>query len=174
MSDRRHLLVNACTSAVICIGLLVIRYTGLTVIDPLLAFLAALVLLYEGYGHIKKSAGGIVDIRLTEKEEAIIREVLARHGEEYVQYHALRTRRSGPDLYVDLHLVVPRDQVIVKTHQICDLIERDLNNRLSGVNVLIHAEPCRPFSGECGCCGVENSLKKKDIQCSAKPNSEEG
>ncbi|MFZ5643150.1 MAG: cation diffusion facilitator family transporter [Bacillota bacterium] len=173
LADRRHLLVNACTSAVICIGMLAIRYTGITIIDSLLAILAALVLLFEGYTHVKRSAGGIVDIKLTEEEEGIIREVLARYGEEYVQYHALRTRRSGPDRHVDLHLVVPRDQVIAKTHQICDHIERDINHRLPGVNVLIHAEPCRPFSGECICCGVEKSLQKNEIQCSAKPHSEE-
>lgn len=154
-SDYRHLLVNAGTSAAVCLGIIAIKLTGLTVIDPVLALLVALVLLKEGYGHLKKSAGGIFDARLSEDEERLIREVLSVHGGSYVQYHALRTRRSGQDIYVDLHLVVPREQVISATHDLCDNIERDIRQRLTGVNVLIHAEPCRPVSGECRNCGID-------------------
>lgn len=154
-ADFRHLLVNAGASVVIFIGLAAVKYTGMTVIDGLLGVMVALLLLREGYGHLKKSAGGIVDVRLSEEEEGVIREVLNRHRANYVQYHALRTRRSGPDCYVDLHLVVPRDQVISRTHEICDSIERDVRERLPQVNVLIHPEPCRPVSGECANCGID-------------------
>lgn len=156
-ADCRHLLVNAGTSAAVFLGIIAVKYTGMTVIDPFLAVLVALVLLKEGYGHLKKSAGGIFDARLSEDEERLIREVLTGHGGSYVQYHALRTRRSGPDLYVDLHLVVPREQVISSTHDLCDSIERDIRERLPDVNVLIHAEPCRPVSGECRSCGIDRT-----------------
>lgn len=168
--DCRHLLVNASSSLVICLGLAAMRLTGLAVIDAVLTLLVAVVLLYEGYGHLKKSAGGIVDVKLSGAEEEIIKEVLARYGEEYVQYHALRSRRSGRDCHVDLHLVVPRDQVIARTHQLCDAIEKDISSRLPGVSVLIHPEPCRPISGECCTCGIEQSLQGGDSGvCSAKP-----
>lgn len=171
--DCRHLLANACASLAICLGLAAMRLTGPAVIDSALALLVAAVLLFEGCGHLKKSAGGIVDVKLSGAEEEVIKEVLARHGEEYVQYHALRTRRSGPDCHVDLHLVVPRDQVIARTHQLCDAIEKDITNRLPGVSVLIHAEPCRPVSGECGNCGIEKSLPGEEAgECSAKPPSD--
>jgi cation diffusion facilitator family transporter len=156
-SDYRHLLINTCASAVTCAGLIAVRYTGLAVIDRLLAFMVVLILLRDGYIHLRKSAGGIVDARLPEEEEKIIKEVLAAHEGKYVQYHALRTRRSGPDCHVDLHLVVPKDQVISLTHEICDSIERDLQEKLPGVNVLIHAEPCRPAGGECENCGIPSA-----------------
>lgn len=154
LDDYRHSLVNGGTSALICLGLAASRFTGLTVVDPALAVLVMLILIREGYGHLKKSAGAIVDVRLSREEEEAIREVLAGHRGRYVQYHALRTRRSGPDCYVDLHLVVPRNQVIALTHEICDSIEREVRERLPGVSVLIHAEPCRPASGECSGCGI--------------------
>ncbi|MFZ5646808.1 MAG: cation diffusion facilitator family transporter [Bacillota bacterium] len=173
-SDRRHLLVNAGTSLAICIGLIIIKYKGITVLDQIMALAVTVVLLFEGYGHLRKSAGSLVDVRLSEEEEDIIKKVLAGHGEKYVQYHALRTRRSGPYCYVDLHMVVPRDQVISITHQLCDRIEKDIREKLPGVNVLIHAEPCRPVSGECRNCGIEKKLHRDDsgsARCTAKPGT---
>ncbi|MFZ5650806.1 MAG: cation diffusion facilitator family transporter [Bacillota bacterium] len=171
-SDRRHLFINAGASLAICLGLLIIKYKGITLLDQIMALAVTVVLLFEGYGHLRKSAGGLVDVRLSEEEEDMIRHILARYGEKYVQYHALRTRRSGPDCYVDLHMVVPRDQVISTTHQLCDSIERDIREKLPGVNVLIHAEPCRPVSGECRNCGIEKKMRAVDTgkdRCSARP-----
>jgi len=113
-----------------------------------------------------------VDVKLSEEEENAIRQVLNEYGGQIVQYHALRTRRSGPDCYVDLHIVVPRDQVISTTHLICDSIEKDIRERLPGVNVLIHAEPCRPVSGECANCGIEKTFRLEDSppgRCTAMP-----
>lgn len=171
-SDSRHLLINGLTSAAVFLGLLAVRYTGVSAIDPALAVLVVLVLLKEGYGHLKKSAGGIFDASLSKEEEEVIRGVLAGHEGSYVQYHALRTRRAGRECHVDLHLVVPRDQIISVTHELCDSIERDVSRRLPGVHVLIHAEPCRPVSGECSHCGIDKSLGRVvegASGCSAKP-----
>ncbi|MCL6477196.1 MAG: cation diffusion facilitator family transporter [Peptococcaceae bacterium] len=173
-ADRRHLLVNAAASAAICAGIITVKMTGLTVIDPVLGVMVALILLREGYGHLKQSAGGIMDVCLSGEEEAKIREVLSRHGGKFVQYHALRTRRSGPDCHVDLHLVVPRDQVISLTHEICDAIENDIRKSLPGVNVLIHPEPCRPVSGECGNCSIDKMLREgepRPVDCTARQHS---
>ncbi len=158
--SHRHLMVNGAASAVVCLGLAAVKFTGLEIIDSLLALMITLVLLKEGYNHLRKSAGGIFDVRLSLEEEKAIREVLAEHNERYVQYHALRTRRSGPDKYVDLHLVVPRDQIIYDTNLICKSIEECIKSRLEGANVLIHAEPCRPLSGECNNCGINQSAKE--------------
>lgn len=175
-SDCRHLLINAFTSLAVCTGIIIMRFTGLVVIEQVMALLVTLVLLCEGFGHLKKSAGGLVDVKLPEEEENAIRQVLNEYGGQIVQYHALRTRRSGPDCYVDLHIVVPRDQVISTTHLICDSIEKDIRERLPGVNVLIHAEPCRPVSGECANCGIEKTFRFEDSQpgrCTAMPGSKE-
>ncbi|MFZ5596684.1 MAG: cation diffusion facilitator family transporter [Bacillota bacterium] len=156
-SNARHMITNSVTSLVICLGIAAMRYTALEAIDSVLAVAVALVLICEGYGHLKKSAGGIVDIKMPEKDEELIKEILARYGGNYVQYHALRTRQSGPDSHVDLHLVVPRDQMISVTHELCDSIENEIREKLPGVNILIHAEPCRPMSGECSNCGISKT-----------------
>ncbi|NTW06202.1 MAG: cation transporter, partial [Peptococcaceae bacterium] len=121
--DYRHLMVNGASAAIVCLGLAAIKFTGLTIIDPLLALMIALVLLKEGYYHLKKSAGAIFDVKLSTDEEGIIISALDEYQEKYVQYHALRTRRSGPDRYIDLHLVVPRDQLIYDVNEVCKGIE---------------------------------------------------
>ncbi|MEL7658339.1 MAG: cation diffusion facilitator family transporter, partial [Bacillota bacterium] len=86
--NHRHLMVNGAASAVVCLGLAAVRFTGLNIIDPILALLITLLLLREGYRHLKKSVGGIFDVRLSPEEERIIREVLSEHRKRFVQYHA--------------------------------------------------------------------------------------
>jgi cation diffusion facilitator family transporter len=166
--DYRHIMVNGASSAIVCLGLAAIKFTGLAIIDPLLVLLIALVLLKEGYYHLKKSAGAIFDVKLSSDEEGIIISALDQYQERYVQYHALRTRRSGPDRYIDLHLVVPRDQLIYEVNEVCKGIENFIKEKLPGSSILIHAEPCRPLSGECKSCNINKMLNKDDLNnCTA-------
>jgi divalent metal cation (Fe/Co/Zn/Cd) transporter len=66
----------------------------------------------------------------------------------------LRTRRSGNQRYIDLHLVMAKNISLEQTHQVCDLLERDIQARLPRTNVTIHVEPC---DGKCKQCSVDSS-----------------
>ncbi|NTW05220.1 MAG: hypothetical protein HGA27_03765, partial [Peptococcaceae bacterium] len=101
----------------------------------------------------------------------IIISALDEYQERYVQYHALRTRRSGPDRYIDLHLVVPRDQLIYDVNEVCKGIESFIKEKLPGSNILIHSEPCRPLSGECKSCNIGRMHSSNNVtDCSAWSN----
>lgn len=141
-ADGWHLLTDVYTSIGVFVGLGAIYLTGYTILDPIIALAVTLLIFKAAYDLIRDSMHSILDFGLPEREEALILSVLKEYSSEYVEYHNLRTRKSGSDRYLDLHLVVPKDSPVEKVHALCDRIEEDIRKRLSGVHVLIHTEPC--------------------------------
>ena len=153
-ADAWHLRTDVYTSAGVFAGLLAIRFTGLTILDPLLALGVTLLIFKAAVDLLRESVGSMLDVRLPEKEERIIREVLTVYAGEFVEFHNLRTRRAGAERHVDLHLVVPRGRPIGLVHDLCERIESSLEQHLNGVQVLIHPEPCQSAGKDCQVCSL--------------------
>jgi cation diffusion facilitator family transporter len=141
-ADGWHLMTDVYTSLGVFAGLGAIHLTGLTILDPIIAIVVALMIFKAALKLIKESVLSILDVNLPKAEENLIYSVLNNYAEEYVEFHDLRTRRAGSDRYVDLHLVVPKYKDINAVHNLCDRIEDDLRTQLPGVQILIHTEPC--------------------------------
>lgn len=153
-ADAWHLRTDVYTSLGVFGGIIAIKITGLYFLDPIIALAVTGLIIKAAIDLLRKSIGSIVDARLSDEEEKLIREVLRRYSGEYVHYHQLRTRRSGPERHIDLHLVVPRRRTIFLAHELCDRIEKDVREAMLGVSVLIHAEPCQPGGNDCPECEV--------------------
>lgn len=141
-ADAWHLLTDVYTSLGVFAGMIAIKLTGLTIIDPLIAIGVSLLIVKAAIKLIMESMHSILDARLPETEERMIKEVLENYSSEFVEFHQLRTRKAGSQRYVDLHLVVPGYMAVEQAHTICHKIEAELGGRLSGLHILIHAEPC--------------------------------
>lgn len=153
-ADAWHLRTDVMTSLGVLVGIVAIKFTGFYIIDPIIAIAVALLILKAAYDLLRESVGSILDVRLPDSDEKAIREVLQEHAGRYVDYRNLRTRRAGPQRHVDFNLVVPRGKQIVSIHALCDKIEQDLHDRLPGIEVIIHAEPCAPVNGDCEQCQI--------------------
>ena len=154
----RNIATDVYSAAGVMAGLVAIRFTGLSILDPIIALVVALLILKVAYDVLKKSFGGLVDVRLPEAEEDEIRSSIMEHDREIVGFHQLRTRKAGNQRHIDLHLVVPKDADVEKAHQMCDHLEQDIENRLHHTSVTIHIEPCS--TTECDQCAVICSLRK--------------
>lgn len=141
-ADGWHLLTDVYTSLGVFVGMGAIYLTGYKIIDPIIAMLVALLIFKAAYDLIRDSIFSILDFGLPGEEESIILGVLKKYSGEYVEFHNLRTRKSGSDRYIDLHLVVPKDKDIKTVHALCDRIEEEMRGSLAGLHVLIHIEPC--------------------------------
>ncbi|MFZ3130150.1 MAG: cation diffusion facilitator family transporter [Desulfosporosinus sp.] len=141
-ADALHLRTDVYTSVGVFLGLLLIRITGWIILDPIIALFVALMIIKASFELTKKAFSPLVDVSLPDEEREIIAEVLLLHTEEFVEFHKLRTRKAGSERHVDLHLVVAKYTSVVDVHELCDLIEQEINLRLSGTHILIHAEPC--------------------------------
>ena len=53
----------------------------------------------------------------------------------------MRTRNAGRVTFIDFHLVVPAQMTVADAHDICDRIERALNEAVEGALITIHVEP---------------------------------
>ena len=157
-ANARNIAADVYSAAGVLVGLVAIRFTGLNILDPIIALVVALFILKAGYDVMRKSFGGLVDVKLPEAEESIIRSCIMEHSGEMVAFHELRTRKAGSQRYIDLHLVMPKNASVAEAHRMCDHLEQDIETQLQhNTSVIIHVEPC---SIECEQCSVSCSLRK--------------
>ena len=141
-ADAYHLTTDVYTSVGVFIGLVLIQITKNPIFDPVFAIIVALIILKASYDLTKRSVSGIMDVKLSDREENIIKSIIAEHYSEYAEYHDLRTRISGAERFVDLHLVVPKNQHVADAHEFCDHLEKDIKEKIPNLSLLIHIEPC--------------------------------
>jgi len=103
-SDAWHLRTDVYTSLGVFLGLILIRLTGSSFFDPLLAIGVAVVILKAAYDLIRRSFSDLIDHSIPDQDEQRIREVICDQASSYAGFHDLRTRRSGPDIVIEFHL----------------------------------------------------------------------
>lgn len=140
-ADALHLRTDVWTSAGVMVGLLGVQLTGLWWLDPVAAMAVAIMIAHAGWDLCRDALSPLVDARLPYEEEQEIVRLIELHRGEFVEYHDLRTRRSGAQRHVDFHLVVPGDRPLEEVHRLCDAIEAAILVRFPTAHVLIHPEP---------------------------------
>lgn len=149
-ADALHLRADIWTSVGVLAGLAIIKVTGMGWLDPAIAIVVAGVVFRAGYKMTKKSMYELTDVSLSAEEEEIIRGILAAHP-EVIDFHRLRTRRSGSRRLIDVHLVLYKDLHLDKAHAVCDEIEDAIEAKLAPCDVVIHLEPCGYHDGFGAC-----------------------
>jgi cation diffusion facilitator family transporter len=154
-ADGWHLRTDVLTSLGIFGGLVAIKLTGIAILDPILAMLVALFILKAAFDLTVRSVKDLLDIKLPEEEESQIKSIIADHSGSFLEFHDLRTRKSGSDRFVDLHLVVHKKLSVEEAHDLSDDIEQDIKTRFPRTSVIIHIEPCKEMSDNCKECDGE-------------------
>ena len=140
-ADARHLLTDVWTSVGVVVGVLLVQWTGVQRIDPIVAIAVALQVLWTGGHLVHRSFEGLMDRALPAEDLAKITAVLDRLRHEGCDYHALRTRQSGAHGFVDVHVLVPGRLSVQEGHDIVEKLEHDIMHALPYVDVLSHLEP---------------------------------
>ncbi|WP_109313607.1 cation diffusion facilitator family transporter [Ruegeria sp. AU67] len=140
-ASGRHILTDIMTSVGVVVGLLIAMATGWLVLDPIIAILVALNILWEGWKVIRSSVDGLMDASLVDGELTSVRETIEANLGPALEYHDLRGRRSANMIFVEFHLVVDGAMSVAAAHDICDDIETALNRKFPGSVFVIHLEP---------------------------------
>lgn len=140
-SDAWHLRTDIYTSVGVMAGLILIQLTGIVMLDAVVAIGVALVIMKAAYDLTMKSYKDLIDYRLSDDEEERITRIICEHQSDYVDFHGLRTRRAGPEIFIDLHLVVDKDISVEQSHDLTDHLEADLKLEFPRACVTIHVEP---------------------------------
>ena len=138
--DAKHLLSDVITSLGVIAGLWVDQLTGWAILDPLMALLVAALIVRMGVRLVLKSGRGLMDDHSPEVEARIMR-LLERHRSQFVNYHDVKTRRSGNRVFAELHLSVNGSLSVQEAHAFTDHLEGDLRRELPDVTITIHVEP---------------------------------
>jgi cation diffusion facilitator family transporter len=138
--DAKHLFSDVVSSIGVAFGLFIGQFLGIPVLDPLMAMIVAFMVLRLGLGLVYKSGSGLMDESCPETEEQI-RKLMDRHKSQFVDYHNLKTRRSGDRVFAELHLSLDGSLSVQEAHDFTDHLEWDVENEIPGVDLTIHVEP---------------------------------
>jgi cation diffusion facilitator family transporter len=140
-AEATHLQTNVVQAGAIIVGLVLVGLTDRQIFDPLAALALAAYMGWTAIGLVRTATEEIMDAALPPEEVAAIHDVLAAHKDQIRGFHRLRTRRSGATRHVDMHLLLDAHLTMAHVHEISESIEREIEGRLPGSEVVIHMEP---------------------------------
>lgn len=136
--DAKHLFSDVMSSIGVVIGLFIASVTGLYILDPLIALVVAALLIKMGIDVFRKTSQDLMDSSCEEEERTII--AILEKSQGYLEYHELKTRRSGHKVFMEVHLCVDGDVSVTKAHDLTVRIEKELELAVPGIVPNIHIE----------------------------------
>lgn len=142
LADGKHLLTNVVTSAAVLLGVALVAITQQPRLDPIVALLAGLNILWTGIALIRDSVNGLMDIALPEETNEKLEAVLDRFRQPgAIEFHAFRTRRAGSRQFMDVHVLVPGTWSVYRGHDLTEDVIDALVEVVPDIRVSAHLEP---------------------------------
>lgn len=141
VADGKHLMTDVVTSVGVLIGVSLVALTGKLVLDPAIAALVALQVLWSGWQLMRDSVNGLLDEALPDETLTRLKALIAEHADGAIEAHDLKTRCAGNLTFIEFHLVVSGGMCVTQAHDICDRLERVLKEEVPGSALSIHVEP---------------------------------
>ena len=141
VADGKHLLTDVVSSMGVLVGIGLALATGWMILDPILAMLVGINILWSGWKVVTASVSGLMDEAVSDRALSEIRQIISDRAEGAIEAHDLRTRHAGRATFIDFHLVVDGQTTVAEAHDICDRIEAALKEHLPDAQITIHVEP---------------------------------
>ncbi|MBK9796451.1 MAG: cation transporter [Holophagaceae bacterium] len=162
-ADGHHILSDFWTTVGIASGLLAVKLTNISWLDPAMALVVGLLLARTGFRLVKESSQALLDM----EDPEVLSKVLAAMNKvrpwDIIALHELRTFRSGRYTHVDVHMVVPEYYPVRQAHDLCeDFGRRALADGNIEGEVHTHVDPCgRLYCDRCPaeCCTIRRAPK---------------
>lgn len=170
-ADAWHLRTDVYTSAGVMAGLALL-WVGervlplgmrgwLLYVDPIAAILVALMIIHAAYELTIRAGRDLLDRNLPAEEESWIREMVKEFSATVFSLHSLRTRKAGPERFVEFHLVVDASMSVADSHALAHDVSGRIENQFEKCNVTVHVEPCdRGCPEECLIQCLNEEMKK--------------
>ncbi|MEZ5572979.1 MAG: cation diffusion facilitator family transporter [Halioglobus sp.] len=132
---RTDFLVN--TSVIVALLLAVKGWVGF---DALFAIGIAIYILYSSWSIVRQSLDDLMDRELPNEERENIKRIALAHS-SVRGMHDLRSRRSGIDTFIQLHLELDDNLTLLHAHEISDAVEFKLLEAYPSAEIIIHIDP---------------------------------
>jgi cation diffusion facilitator family transporter len=140
-ADAKHLMTDVWTSVGVIAGVAAVAITGWERLDPIIALVVAVNIVWTAFGLLRRSIAGLMDASLPGEEQVAVVKVLDQYKAQGADYHALRTRQAAAQRFVSFHLLVPGSWTVQRGHALLDQIENEICRVLPGATVTAHLEP---------------------------------
>lgn len=140
-ADGKHLLTDVWTSVGVVLGVGLVWATGWDRLDPVVAFAVGINILVTGWGLIRSSTAGLMDVSLPVEDNERIQGILDGWTTEDVQFHAVRTREAGHRRFMEMHLLVPGNWSVKRGHDLSEDVIDSLMDAFPDLRVSCHLEP---------------------------------
>jgi cation diffusion facilitator family transporter len=160
VADGKHVLTDSYTSIGVVIGLLLVLFTGILEIDPIIAIAVALNILFTGFKLMRESIGGLMHETDKETLDTLVKLLNNIRKNYWIDIHHLRFMKSGDRLFVDFHIILPFYFSIKESHLEEQFIEDKLNELFLNSSVRIHNDYCKDHL--CKFCKYEECNSRKE------------
>ena len=145
-ADALHFSTDIWSSAVVILGLFCVKLsewaTNLTLLrhaDSVAAMMVGLIVVYVSIQLGIRTIQALLDFAPSGMEKKIISAVEVLPG--VTDCHKVRLRYSGPQLFVDIHILVDGNQTLKDAHNLTEEIERVIQRLVPNADVTVHPEP---------------------------------
>ena len=140
-ADGHHLMTDVITSIGVIVAVFLIAITGWQILDPVIAILVAINIIFTGFDLMKRSVLGLLDTSISREELDIIQMLCGKYERRALKFHGLRTRQSAQRRFVSFHVLVPGIWTVKKGHDLLEKIEKEIRDLIEKVTVSTHLEP---------------------------------
>ena len=140
-ADARHLMTDVWTSAGVISGVALVAFTGLNILDPIVALAVAANIVWTAISLLRRSVEGLMDVSLSKEDQQKIESIMQIYRERGIGFHALRTRQAAAMRFVTVHMLVPGDWTVHDAHHLAEDFERNVSIILGEASVSAHIEP---------------------------------
>ena len=139
-ADRLHYLGDVLVNSAVIVALALTELLGWKWLDPAFGALIAAYILYTAWSIARSSFDMLMDRELPEEERQRIRSIATAHPQVRA-LHELRTRASGPSIFIQFHLEMAGEMSLYEAHRIADQVENQILAAYPGAEVIIHEDP---------------------------------
>lgn len=143
IADGKHVLTDSITSFGVIAAVILVIITGIVLLDPIIAVIVALNILFTGYKLIRESIGGLMNEVRPETLKTLVDKLVSIKKNYWIDIHELRFWQSGDKLFIDFHLILPYYFNIKQTHEEENLIENELQEEFHQADLKIHLDYCK-------------------------------
>jgi len=157
-ADALHFRTDVYSGGGILASLVLYRVTGWKWLDPGIALAVGVYIISAAVPLLKGAVQDLMDHQLPPETVARVTAIIEAHRPMVVDWHDLRTRRSGSEKQVDFHVVVCREHSLEQAHRVADHLEMEIREMLGNAHVVTHIDPC-----EIECPGLDECARVKGM-----------
>lgn len=142
LSDSLHYATDIYTNSGALLALVIILLTGWLIVDPIISIAIALYILWSAFGVGREAVDVLMDKRLPSDIDEKVASIVASFRDQGVLgFHDLRTRRSGSQKFIDIHLEIERDKRLEDAHAVAVRVLRTIEAEIPRTRVYVHTDP---------------------------------